>query len=416
MSNKILNQENINSTGKSCSPNKHVMFLMLLIPFLMGSGIDLYVPSLPAIADYFHVGSGLVQQTIGFYMLSFGVGQLFLGVLSDIIGRRKIILAGSFCFFVASFLSAYAANIYLLIALRFFQGLGMAGLGVSIRAVARDCFSDKELVKAMTYLATSWALGPIIAPVIGGYLQHYFNWQANFHFLGLYGVMIFIYTFFALAETNIHLSSPHPKEIYRSVKTVVMHPVFLCGSFMLAFAYSILVLFNVIGPFLIQNVLKYSVVSYGHMALLLGLGYFSGSFFNRFLIRHFKSMHVVFAAVMFGFITGIIMLLLGMAMKINLYIILIPVLLQLFVCGLIFPNIMAKIISLFPKQAGTASAVYGSFISLGVFLMTIFATMLKTSSQIPMAFTYVGLFLFCLALFLMMLKMDKNAGKIYAGK
>ena len=140
----------------------HLILLLLLIPFLQGTGIDLYVPSMPMIANYFHVTTGLVQQTIGFYMLAFGIGQLMLGILSDIIGRRKIMIASALCFTITSFLAALSTNIYLLIGFRFFQGLGIGGFGVTIRAVSTDCFKDKQLVKAMTYFATSWAWGPII--------------------------------------------------------------------------------------------------------------------------------------------------------------------------------------------------------------------------------------------------------------
>ena len=88
----------------------HILVMMLVVPFLLGLGIDLYAPSLPIIATYFHVSSGLVQQTIGFYMLAFGVGQLILGVLSDVIGRRRIILVSTLCFIVASFFAAFSAK------------------------------------------------------------------------------------------------------------------------------------------------------------------------------------------------------------------------------------------------------------------------------------------------------------------
>jgi Bcr/CflA subfamily drug resistance transporter len=386
----------------------HILVMMLVVPFLLGLGVDLYAPSLPIIANYFHTSNGLVQQTIGFYMLAFGVGHLILGVLSDIIGRRKIILASTICFIVASFAAAVSPNVYLLIIARFFQGLGAAGFGVAFKAVITDCFTGKDLIKAMTYFTTAWALGPIVGPVIGGYLQHYFNWQADFYFFGLYGIAIFIYIFLTLPETHTNFLPPEPKQIYYSVKSVISHPIFLCGSIMLAFAYAILVLFNVVGPFLIQDVLHYSVVAYGRMALLLGLGYFLGSLLSRFLIHYFEPMSIVLFAVISGLCVSVIMLLLGIFVAINLYIILPPVLLLLFMCGLIFPHMMAKIFSLFPKQGGTVNALYGVFVVPGVFFMTLFVSVLKTNSQMPMTLTYIGLFSLCLLFFIFVLKLSHN--------
>ena len=81
------------------------------------------------------------------------------------------------------------------------QGLSVAGLGVVIRAVAKDCYSDKDLTKAMTYISTAWALGPIIGPFIGGYLQHLFNWKFNFYFYAIYGVLLCLYIFI-IKETH----------------------------------------------------------------------------------------------------------------------------------------------------------------------------------------------------------------------
>ena len=379
--------------------NFNTIISFFTIPFLLGLGIDLYTPSLPAIENYFQTGSANVQLTISFYMLAFGVGQLFLGVLSDNIGRRKIILFSGLFFTIVSFLAAFSSNIYLLIFYRFLQGLGTAGLGVVIRAVAVDRFSGIDLVKAMTYITISWALGPIIGPFIGGYLQYYFNWQANFYFFGLYGLFIFIHSFFTLQEIQFIASSSNMVEICRRIKNIVIHPVFLYGSILLGLTYALLVLFNVVGPFIIQNTLKYSAMAYGHMALLMGLGYFTGSLLNRFLIMHLQSRQIIFFGIISGIFTSIVALFLGLLIKINLYIILIPVFIFLFLCGLIFPNMAAKVVSLFPKQAGTVNAVYGVFVAGGVFLMTIFATILKTNTQIPMMLTYMGLFLLCVILF-----------------
>jgi len=67
----------------SISQRRHVFFLLFAAPFLMGMGVDLYVPSLPAITNYFHVLPSLVQLTIALYIFGYGVGQSFLGILSD---------------------------------------------------------------------------------------------------------------------------------------------------------------------------------------------------------------------------------------------------------------------------------------------------------------------------------------------
>ncbi|MCH9769652.1 MAG: MFS transporter, partial [Gammaproteobacteria bacterium] len=65
-------------------------------------------------------------------------------------------------------------------------------MGVNARAIAIDIYKGAEFKKCVAYLAIAWALGPILAPAIGGYLQHYFSWRAPFYFLTAYGVIVFI--------------------------------------------------------------------------------------------------------------------------------------------------------------------------------------------------------------------------------
>ncbi len=392
----LQQNQNMNLTKNQ---KRHITVLLFLLPFLLGAGIDLYVPSLPAIANYYHAQTNLTQLTVGAYMLAFGVGSLFLAILSDSFGRKKIILISAIVFALVSFLSAFAVNIYLLIFYRALQGFAAAGFASGCRIIASDCFVGKDLAKALTYFAIAWALGPIVGPVIGAYLQHYFNWQADFIFFGFYGLLIYIYTLMTLPETHLILTPFQPLTIYRNIKTVIFHSVFLCGSALLAVAYAILVVFNILGPFLMQVTLKYSVVAYGQMALLLGFGYFLGGLCNRLLIVYFRPMQLVLFGIVGCMLTSLVMMLLAIFMGMNLYIILLPVLLLLLFCGLIFPNMLAEVIGLFPQLGGTSNAILGVFMAVGGFLFTATATVIPTTTQIPMALTYGTLALLCLILY-----------------
>ena len=101
--------------------------LFFLTPFLLGMSIDLYVPSLPVITHYFSVAKHLTQLTISSYLLGYGIGQLFLGIISDSLGRKKLLVIGALLFMLFSFMCTQADSIYQLIAYRFFQGIAVAG-------------------------------------------------------------------------------------------------------------------------------------------------------------------------------------------------------------------------------------------------------------------------------------------------
>ncbi|HEX2549177.1 MAG TPA: MFS transporter, partial [Gammaproteobacteria bacterium] len=241
---------------------RNITLLLALVPFLMGIGIDLYVPSLPAIAHDYQVDNTLVQLTISIYMLGYALGQIFLGVISDSLGRKKVILFSGVFYTLISLLSAYSSDISILILLRFLQGIGIAGLGVVARAIATDCFQDLDLTKAMATFSLSWALGPILGPFIGGYIQDYFNWQVDFYLFAVYGGVISIFIAMTLPETQHEVVSMNFSNILQRFKMILLDPIFLLGSLVASLAYSVLVIFNVIGPFLVQDILKYSAIDY----------------------------------------------------------------------------------------------------------------------------------------------------------
>lgn len=386
---------------------RKIIFLNIIAPFLLGTTIDLYVPSLPAIANYFHVANYLVQLGIGLYMLGYGGGQIFFGILSDSWGRKKVLLGSAALFTLASFVTIWAPNIYVLNICRLLQGLAAAGF-TTCRAVAMDCFADLELTKAMTYISISWSLGPILGPFIGGYLQHYFNWQADFYFFGCYGTVLFLYIVLLVPETHTNLSPLHPRTVYQAIAGIIIQPIFLCYSLLLSLTYAALVIFNVVGPFLIQVVLKYSVIEYGHIALLLGFGYFMGNVLSSHLIRYFEPMRIALFGTIGGTIISLILVGLGEMIRLNLYIVVIPVFLLFTFCGITFPNVMGYALNLIRKNSGIASAVMGTLQIGGVFLLSTFAAALKTDSQMPLAIIYVGMTAGCLILFLVGARLERR--------
>ncbi len=386
----------------------HITLLSIIVPFLMGTGVDLYVPSLPAITNYYHTSAHIIQLTISFYILGYGIGQLLLGILSDSIGRRKTLIVSALLYTIVSFLCIYAPNPYSLNALRFLQGIFIAGLGVSVRSIAVDCFSGLDLTKAMTYISISWSLGPIIGPFMGSYIQHYFDWQANFIYFGIYGLSIFIYAAITLPET---IKEQHPlvfTNILSTIVNILKNKSFVLGSIIASLFYAVIASFNIVGPFLIQVTMHYSVITYGHIALLLGAGYFLGNVSNRFLINYINPIRLAGVAIIAALFVAIILFILGLIAPMNIYIIVIPVILIFYLLGHAFPNIVADIISFCPIKAGSVNALQGSIMAGGVFIFTTIAASLKATSQIPLATLYVVLLTCSLVLFLNTIGFKQN--------
>ena len=111
-----MNEANHDKTLK-----KRLLSLLLFIVPLSQISIDLYSPSLPSIAKYFSTTESYVQNTITVYFLGFGIGQLIFGPLSDVFGRKKVILWGLSLFFLFSFACPFSLNISVFLFFRFFS-------------------------------------------------------------------------------------------------------------------------------------------------------------------------------------------------------------------------------------------------------------------------------------------------------
>ncbi|MCM3409323.1 Bcr/CflA family multidrug efflux MFS transporter [Metabacillus sp. YM-086] len=186
--------------------------LGLLGPFT----IDMYLPSFPTIVEDYHTNASLVQISLTTCLLGLGLGQLVIGPMSDVQGRRKPLLIFIILYLLASLSCAISPNIYIFIASRFIQGFAAAGGLVISRAVVRDLYSGKELTKFFALLMLVGNLGPIVAPIVGGGILAFTNWTGVFFVLACVGFILFLTVSWKLEETL-----PEEKRVPSNFKQIV---------------------------------------------------------------------------------------------------------------------------------------------------------------------------------------------------
>ena len=190
--------------------NHKFLFLNILLLASIGQvAADMYLPSLPAIAQYFSIGSGAVEWSVSFYMWGFALSQLCYGPFSDAIGRRKPLIIGLGILCLGSIVCVFSQNIQMLILGRFLQGIG-AGSGASLSwVILRDTHEGETMAKYGSYLAMSGIVLMACAPLLGGLFQWVYNWYATFIFLTLYAVVVFFVIYKQLPETNLYCDKQH---------------------------------------------------------------------------------------------------------------------------------------------------------------------------------------------------------------
>ncbi len=163
--------------------------------------IDMYLPSFPTIADDYGTTASLVQISLTACLIGLGLGQIVIGPMSDVRGRKKPLTIFLFLYFFSSALCAVAPSIYLFIGARFLQGFSAAAGLVISRAVVRDMYSGRELTKFFALLMLIHNLAPIMAPVAGGGILAFIDWHGVFLLLSAIGLLLVLVVTWKLEET-----------------------------------------------------------------------------------------------------------------------------------------------------------------------------------------------------------------------
>ena len=173
-------------------------FLVILLGVLSAFGpfvVDLYLPSLPQLAQFFDTTASMTQLTLTTAMIGLAVGQLLLGPMSDKFGRKIPLIISLLIYIISTILLIFSPNIETMIVLRAVQGLSSAGSVVISRAVATDLYRGREMTRFFGLLMTINGIAPIISPVLGSLLLEYISWKGVFFFLAIIGIVVLLFCF-----------------------------------------------------------------------------------------------------------------------------------------------------------------------------------------------------------------------------
>lgn len=136
-------------------------------------------------------------------MLGMAIATLFYGSLSDRYGRLPMLVGGISLFVAGAFLAMFAPSITLLILGRVIQGVGVACGLVMARAIARDVYGADRLAQVIAYLTAAYVVGPMFAPVLGGFLTDVFGWRAILLVPAVFGVLSIFLSVAIVGETKL---------------------------------------------------------------------------------------------------------------------------------------------------------------------------------------------------------------------
>lgn len=363
---------------------------------------DMYVPSLPALGHDLVAAASQTQMTLSAFILGLALGQVVAGPISDALGRRRPLLIGVAAFALTSLLCAVAPSIYLLIALRFIQGIaGAAGVALAL-AIVSDLYQGLTRARFFSLLMQMNGLAPMIAPVIGGQLLRFTSWHGVFAAIALSGMVVFAGSLFGLGET-LPVSQRQHGGLSASLKDfrdLLMDRRFVGYALSCGFAFTACIIYISISPFVLQVIYGVSPQTLGWIFGANALGIVIIAQVNSRLVGRVSSQTLLtfgYGMLLLGGVTLLVAVLAGIG--------LVGILPSFFLLaaslGLIMPNATTLALAT-TRAAGSASGL------LGVLQFAIGAVVAPlvglggTASALPMAGSIAAFSLATLLLFLIL--------------
>jgi DHA1 family bicyclomycin/chloramphenicol resistance-like MFS transporter len=336
--------------------------LVVLLAALSAFGplsIDFYLPGLPRLTSDFDVGASLGQATLTACLLGLAVGQLFVGPLTDRLGRRPPLLVGLVLYCAASLACAGAPSIWVLVGLRLVQGLsGSAGIVVA-RSVVRDLVEGVAAARLYSILMVVLGVVPILAPILGGAFLHVTSWRGLFVILAAVDAGILAATWRWLPETLPAARRRKPGTAGVSFSELLHDRFFASYAVVMGLGFASMFSYIAGSSFVLEDIHGVSAQAYGLIFGMNALGIVAASQLNRALVGRASPRRLLGAGVAAQATAGIGVLAVVLAGGIGLAGILPCLFVSVASIGLIIPNATALALTDYPHAAGKASALLG---------------------------------------------------------
>ena len=369
-----------------------LLFLLGILAAFGPASMDMYLPTLPTLAEYFATSTSNAQLTLSGFTIGFAVGQLLYGPVSDRLGRKRVLISGVALYCVATVLCAVATSIEGLIAMRFLQALG-GGAGVVLtRAIVRDLYSGNESARALSLLLLVPSVAAFAGPFIGGQLLIFADWRSIFWLLVVFGVVALILTIWVLPETL-----PPGKRQSLSLARVLRE----CGhilchrramGYMFCGAFSFAAMFAQLSgtPFIYIQLFGVPPEYFGFLFGINILGIMAGSWVNSRLVMRFGMRRMLFVGTSIALVGGLSLIVTASTGLWGLTGIVLPIFIFMVPHNITNANAAAATLEFFPQVAGTASALIGSIrFGTGAFVGALVG-LLHDGTAIPMAAVIAG--------------------------
>lgn len=329
-----------------------------LLTGIAALSVDMSLASIPEMVRDLATDLSDGQQVISLFMVGLGLGQLPAGFLSDRYGRLPVLYVGIIVYTLASIATSIGDQIEIVLAARFFQGLGASVGMVITRAIVRDVASGRQMARLMSVMVMIFTATPIFAPIIGSYLTSLYGWRMNYVAMAVFGLFMIFCIGTVLRETHAPTRELHiVQQLVLSLREFFSHRQSVFGTLLVMLATAGFISMITTAAALIIEIFGVAVQYFGFIYAISGLAIFVGSALNRIFLRRYSTLHLTGVGAAIAGIAAIQLLTIAWLGQASLWWIWGNTAFFMFGMGFLLPNATSIALDPVPGIAGTASSL-----------------------------------------------------------
>jgi len=341
--------------------SRRFVLVLGLLTGVAALAIDMSLPSIPEMVRNLATNLSTGQQVISLFMIGVGLGQLPAGFLSDRYGRLPVLYVGFVTFTAASIATSLSNHIEIVLAARFFQGLG-ASVGVVItRAIVRDVASGKQMARLMSTMVMIFTATPMLAPIIGSYVTMLYGWRMTYVAMAIFGAVMLICISAVLEETHLPTREHHIfRHLGLSLKEFFSHRQSVFALLLIIIPPAGFMSMIALSAALAVEIYGFSIAQFGLIFAGAGVSILIGATINRFLVSRYDGVKIIGVGVTLMAIACVQLLYIAWLNAAPFAWVWGCMCLYMFTIAIIAPNAIVMALDPLPKIAGVASSIIGT--------------------------------------------------------
>jgi DHA1 family bicyclomycin/chloramphenicol resistance-like MFS transporter len=342
---------------------KSSLVLLLMTMTLLGVfPLDVVLPSFPALSDYFLTSASDIALSVSLFAIGLGLSVVLVGPLSDLWGRKTLLLTGIGISIVGATGCLIASEYGWFLVFRVIQAVG-CGAFVLSQALIQDLFVGKEQERMRIWMTTGGGVFISLSPLLGTWLQMHLDWQGSFYVYIALAVIVWIKAG-VLLRNHPRSRNPSPRHFFSAYWRLCSDLRFMGYWLISALAFACHFSFIVISPIIFMERLALSPYEFAWALLLYGVAYVIGGIVASALHRRLPAHSQIVTGLGLIALSGLVMLWLANQFGLTAAAVLIPMLICTAGTTIARPVANSKAMTLHPQDAGTSSSVGGVMIFL----------------------------------------------------